>query len=99
MYILNQGGYAVCDSNQFYGFEASSKTNVVFAVRCNGTQSISIPLGKYNSLKSAQRALDGIFCALRDGEIAYEMPQAEELEYPSQYHATITNRKASHGGS
>lgn len=96
MWILNQSGLEVYNSEFFDHFLVVSKPDASLIVASKGRDVTPYTLGRYVDIPEAQVVLGSLYNALRTGNVSFDMPLSERISPEYEVRDKRAKRK---GGS
>lgn len=96
MYILNERGLEILNSDFIQRFAIAQKPDAALIVASYGETERPITMGRYKNLTEAKDVLMRLYAALRNGEPDYELPPSSYYDNESIRRDARTKRK---GGS
>ena len=96
MYILNQSGTEIYNSEFFDHFLIADKPDAKLIVASKGRDVAPYTLGRYADMTEAREVIGSLYNSLRTGDAAFEMPLSEKMSAERTIYDKRTKRK---GGS
>lgn len=96
MYILNERGLELLNSDFVQRFVIVRRPDAALVIASYGADDRAVTLGRYKDLREAKEVLMGLYTALRNGEPDYELPLSSYYDEAAVKRDARTKRK---GGS
>lgn len=96
MYILNQSGTEIHNSEFVERFCIAIKPDASLIIASKGCETHPVTMGRYKNIKEAQEVLFELFYAISHGETSYELPLSEVVAPEKRIKDARVKRK---GGS